>query len=67
MDKKALKEKIEALGGKLGKEINSKTAALITTRDAVEKKSKSKAVKAAIEHKIQVTKLFHKSNLFLAL
>ena len=54
MDKKDLKSKIEALGGKIGKDIDAKTAALITTKDAIGKKSKSKFIKAAMEYKIQV-------------
>ena len=53
MDKKALRSKIEALGGKVGKDVDAKTVALITTKDAI-KKSKSKLIKAAMEHKIQV-------------
>jgi hypothetical protein len=55
VDKKALKTKIESLGGKVSKEVDKKTAAVVTTRDAVEKKSKSKVIKAAVEFKIQVS------------
>ena len=59
MNKKSLQEKIEALGGKVGKEVSAKTAALITTKEVVEKKAKSKALKDAIKHKIQVTSLWN--------
>jgi hypothetical protein len=54
VDKKALKAKIEAMGGKVVKDVDSKTAAVITTKDAFEKNCQSKAIKAAMEHKIQV-------------
>jgi hypothetical protein len=58
VDKNSLKSKIEALGGKVSKEINAKTAALITTKKTLEKKSMSKAIKAAMKHKIQVILTF---------
>lgn len=50
-----MKTKIEALGGKISKHVDSKTAAVITTKEAVEKKRKSKIILSAIELKIQVT------------
>ncbi len=60
VDKKKLEEKIKSLGGKVSKEVDNKTAALVTTKEALEKKSKTKTVKAAIENRIQVIyKNFH--------
>ena len=60
VDKKALKVKIEALGGKVVKAVDSDTAAVVTTKDAVEKKSKSKVIKAAMDKKIQVNPSYRK-------
>lgn len=57
VDKKKLEEKIKILGGTVSKDVGKKTAALITTKEALQKKSKS--VKAAIEYKIQVIDYIH--------
>lgn len=55
VEKKKLEEKIKNLGGKVSKDVDSKIAALVTTMEALEKKHKSKVIKAAMENKIQVS------------